>query len=101
MPDWKARNTARARSLRRAATAAERALWTFLSRSQTGAKFSRQMTVGPYFADFLCRDLALVMAKQHGNIHRAAELRPATIVQILQSADAFRKPQRFARLLQA
>jgi tRNA nucleotidyltransferase (CCA-adding enzyme) len=48
-----------------------------------------------------CRDLALVMARQHGNIHRAAELRPGTIVQILQSADAFRKPERFARLLQA
>ena len=48
-----------------------------------------------------CRVLALVMAKQHGNIHRAAELRPSTIVQILQSADAFRKPQRFTRLLQA
>ena len=48
-----------------------------------------------------CRDLALVMARQHGNIHRAAELRPATIVQILQSADAFRKPERFAHLLQA
>ncbi|HTE14303.1 MAG TPA: multifunctional CCA addition/repair protein [Burkholderiales bacterium] len=48
-----------------------------------------------------CRDLALVMAKHHGNIHRAAELRPATIVQILQSVDAFRKPERFARLLQA
>ena len=48
-----------------------------------------------------CRDLALVMAKQHGNIHRAAELRPATIVQILHSADAFRKPERFVRLLQA
>ena len=48
-----------------------------------------------------CRDLALVMAKQHGNIHRAAELRPGTIVQILQSADAFRKPERFTRLLQA
>ena len=48
-----------------------------------------------------CRDLALVMARQHGNIHRAAELRPATIVQLLQSADAFRKPERFARLLQA
>ena len=48
-----------------------------------------------------CRDLALIMAKQHGNIHRAAELRPGTIVQILQSADAFRKPQRYTRLLQA
>jgi tRNA nucleotidyltransferase (CCA-adding enzyme) len=48
-----------------------------------------------------CRDLALLMAKQHGTIHRAAELRPGTIVQLLQEADAFRKPQRFARLLQA
>ena len=48
-----------------------------------------------------CRDLALVMAKEHGNIHRAAELRPVTIVQVLQSADAFRKPERFTRLLQA
>ena len=48
-----------------------------------------------------CRDLALIMAKQHGNIHRAAELRPSTIVRLLQSADAFRKPERFTRLLQA
>ena len=61
MPDWKARDTARARSLRREATPAERALWVFLSRSQTGAKFSRQMPVGPWFADFLCRELLLVV----------------------------------------
>ena len=61
MPDWKPRDTARAQSLRREATAAERALWQFLSRSQTGAKFSRQMPVGPWFADFLCRELALVV----------------------------------------
>ena len=61
MPDWKPRNTERARSLRRAATPAERVLWAFLARSQTGAKFSRQMPVGPFFADFLCRELALVV----------------------------------------
>ena len=48
-----------------------------------------------------CRDLALVMAREHGNIHRAAELRANTMVKLLQSADAFRKPERFARLLQA
>jgi tRNA nucleotidyltransferase (CCA-adding enzyme) len=48
-----------------------------------------------------CRDLALITAREHGNIHRAHELRPATIVQLLQGADAFRKPERFARLLQA
>jgi len=48
-----------------------------------------------------CRDLALIMAREHGNIHRAAELRAGTLVRLLQGADAFRKPERFARLLQA
>ena len=61
MPEWTPRNTARARALRREATPAERALWVFLSKSQTGAKFSRQMPVGPWFADFLCRELSLVV----------------------------------------
>ncbi len=48
-----------------------------------------------------CRDLARVMAKQHSTLHRAAELGPAALVDVLQSADAFRKPQRFERLMQA
>jgi BirA family biotin operon repressor/biotin-[acetyl-CoA-carboxylase] ligase len=61
MPEWKPRDTTRARTLRRAATPAERALWQYLSHSQLGAKFSRQMPVGPFFADFLCRELALVL----------------------------------------
>lgn len=61
MPDWKPRDTARARTLRREATPAERALWERLSRSQQGAKFSRQMPLGPFFADFLCRELSLVV----------------------------------------
>jgi BirA family biotin operon repressor/biotin-[acetyl-CoA-carboxylase] ligase len=56
MPDWKARDIKRARELRRAATPAERLLWRYLSRSQLGAKFSRQMQVGSFFADFLCRE---------------------------------------------
>lgn len=58
---WKDRNTERARELRNAATPAERILWRYLCRSQLGAKFSRQMPVGPYFADFLCRELKLVV----------------------------------------
>ena len=76
MPDWKPRNTARARSLRREATPAERALWVFLSRSQTGAKFSRQMPVGPWFADFLCREWQLVV-ELDGFSHDAAPERDA------------------------
>ena len=61
MPQWTRRNTARARTLRREATPAERVLWQHLSRGQLGAKFSRQMPVGPYYADFLCRSLKLVV----------------------------------------
>ena len=61
MPAWKSRNTARARTLRNAATPAERILWRYLSRAQLGVRFSRQMPLGPYFADFLCRELQLVV----------------------------------------
>lgn len=71
MPEWKPRNTTRARKLRRAATPAERALWVYLSRGQLGAKFSRQMPVGPWFADFLCRELALVV-ELDGHSHDVA-----------------------------
>ncbi len=48
-----------------------------------------------------CRDLALLAARYHGVIHRALELRPATVLKLLQSCDAWRKPQRFAQLLDA
>ena len=58
---FRPRNTERAQQLRNAATPAERALWHSLSRSQLGAKFSRQMPVGPYFADFLCREYRLIV----------------------------------------
>ena len=61
MPNWKPRNTSRARELRNAATPAERCLWEYLAKGQLGAKFSRQMPVGPWYADFLCRELKLVV----------------------------------------
>jgi tRNA nucleotidyltransferase (CCA-adding enzyme) len=48
-----------------------------------------------------CRDLALLAAKYHGEAHRALELRPTTLVRLLQALDAFRKPQRFAEFLEA
>ena len=48
-----------------------------------------------------CRDLALLAARYHGDIHRAAELRPATIVTLLERTDALRRPERFAQLLEA
>ena len=61
MPEFHPRDTLRAKRLRNEATPAERALWPYLSRSALGAKFSRQMPVGPYFADFVCRELKLVI----------------------------------------
>jgi len=48
-----------------------------------------------------CRDLALLAARYHGDIHRAMELRADTIARLFQSADAWRRPERFAQLLLA
>ena len=48
-----------------------------------------------------CRELALLMARHHGKIHRAGELRAATLVDLLEKCDALRRPQRFEQLLQA
>ncbi|MBA4142258.1 MAG: multifunctional CCA addition/repair protein [Nitrosospira sp.] len=47
------------------------------------------------------RDLALLVARYHGDVHRALELRPATIAGMLQGVDAYRKPERFEEFLQA
>ncbi|MDE2596739.1 MAG: endonuclease domain-containing protein [Sphingomonadales bacterium] len=73
---FKPRDTARARELRNAATPAERLLWRYLSNSQIGAKFSRQMQVGPYFADFLCRSHRLIV-ELDGYSHDIAPQRDA------------------------
>jgi len=48
-----------------------------------------------------CRDLGLLVARHHGNVHRARELRPETIVDLLHNCDAWRRPARFENLLQA
>ena len=48
-----------------------------------------------------CRDLALLMVRYHGDIRRGPELRAATLVKLLENADALRRPQRFEQLLEA
>jgi tRNA nucleotidyltransferase (CCA-adding enzyme) len=48
-----------------------------------------------------CRDLAVMTAREHGNVSRALELRPNTIVTLFERCDAFRKPERFAQMLLA
>jgi tRNA nucleotidyltransferase (CCA-adding enzyme) len=47
------------------------------------------------------RDLALLAARWHGDIHRGLELKPSTIVSLLEKTDALRRPERFEQLLQA
>jgi tRNA nucleotidyltransferase (CCA-adding enzyme) len=42
-----------------------------------------------------CKELAEVVAREHGNIHRSSEFGAAAIVRLLERCDAFRKPQRF------
>ncbi len=46
-----------------------------------------------------CRDLAVMTAREHGNIGRALELRANTVLKLFERCDAFRKPQRFADML--
>jgi len=48
-----------------------------------------------------CRELADVVAMEHGNIHRSAGFGAAALVRLLERCDAFRKPQRFADVLLA
>ncbi|NTV95274.1 MAG: multifunctional CCA addition/repair protein [Thiobacillus sp.] len=45
-----------------------------------------------------CRDLAVLAAREHGIVHRAGELRPATVVELFERCDAFRKPARLLSL---
>jgi tRNA nucleotidyltransferase (CCA-adding enzyme) len=47
------------------------------------------------------RDLALIVARYHGIVHRAFELKPTTLLDFMERADAFRRPERFAQALLA
>jgi tRNA nucleotidyltransferase (CCA-adding enzyme) len=48
-----------------------------------------------------CRDLAVLVAREHGNIHRVMEMGAAALVRLIERSDAIRKPARFAEALQA
>ncbi|MBB1631253.1 multifunctional CCA addition/repair protein [Cupriavidus sp. UME77] len=48
-----------------------------------------------------CRDLAVVVAREHGNIHRSEAFGAAALTRLLERCDALRKPARFAEALQA
>lgn len=47
------------------------------------------------------RELADVVAREHGNIHRSGELGAAALMRLLERCDALRKPRRFEQVLEA
>ncbi len=47
------------------------------------------------------RDLAILVARYHGNCHRAFELKASTIQKMLESAGAYRDPEKFSEMLLA
>ena len=48
-----------------------------------------------------CKELAEVVAREHGNVHRSGTFDAAAVVRLLDRCDAFRRPARFAELLLA
>ncbi|WP_092954774.1 endonuclease domain-containing protein [Falsiroseomonas stagni] len=65
---------ATARRLRRDATEAEQKLWALLQQEALGVRFRRQHPIPPYFADFACTAMKLVIevdGGQHSGPHDA------------------------------
>ncbi len=48
-----------------------------------------------------CRDLALLVARWHMSAHRALDLRPGRVVDLLEALDAYRRPDRLEPFLLA
>ena len=48
-----------------------------------------------------CRALAVLTAREHGNVHRSAALNAKALVRLFERCDAWRRPERFADLLLA
>lgn len=48
-----------------------------------------------------CRELADVVAREHGHIHASAQLGAAALLRLFERCDAIRRPERFSAVLQA
>jgi tRNA nucleotidyltransferase (CCA-adding enzyme) len=48
-----------------------------------------------------CKELAVIVAKFHGKLHQASNMRPDTLLEFLIELDAIRQPTRFADFLKA
>ncbi len=74
-----------ARRLRRNKTEAEKYLWARLrNRQLAGAKFRRQVAIGPYVVDFVCFD-AMLVVEVDGGQHAAGREADSKRTEWLQS----------------
>ena len=75
----------RARKLRKESTPPEQILWSVLrGRRLAGLKFRRQEPIGPYVADFCCRQLKLIVeldGLSHEETARQDEIRERWLVE--------------------
>ncbi len=62
-----------ARTMRKNMTGTERKLWSCLrGRALSGYRFNRQVEIGPYIVDFLCRETKVIIEVDgvtHGEAH--------------------------------
>ncbi|MDO9337575.1 MAG: endonuclease domain-containing protein [Caulobacter sp.] len=69
-------NRTRAEIMRQEPTFAERVMWERLrNRKLAGLKFRRQVPIGPYIANFLCKKAQLVVELDGPNHEEAYDLR--------------------------
>jgi len=66
MPKRNEAATNRAKALRSNMTDAEMLLWRYLRAKRFGVKFTRQMPIGPYIADFMARQARLIIEVDGG-----------------------------------
>jgi tRNA nucleotidyltransferase (CCA-adding enzyme) len=48
-----------------------------------------------------CAELALLVAREHTNIHRSVEFSASALLRLMERCDAFRRPERFAQAVLA
>ena len=85
---WK---TNRARALRENSTSAEEKLWRALrDRRLDGRKFTRQVAIGPYFADFACRELKVIVEIDGATHGEPAEIADDRVRTAFLSAEGYR-----------
>ena len=83
--------TRRARDLRQTSPSAEKILWRRIrGRALGGFKFARQERIGPYYADFACREERLVVEVDGATHSSEAELRRDAIRSALMAEQGYR-----------